>query len=444
MGEAARWVRSVLSREGIKNIFGVSLYRNAIYLIIGSLLNSLFGFVFWIVAARFYTTEEVGLGSAAISAVLLLSNFANLGLGYGMIRFLPKSANPARMINTMLTTSILASVVAAATFLAGLGVWSPALAFIRDNPVYLILFIVFTGVFTAASLLDNAFIATRHSGFTVTKNLIFSVLKIIAAVPLAAGMAAFGILTSWGIATAITALICLIWLLPRVLTTPNPAFPLGKGEGARRYRLRPAMDTGVLRETARFSMGNWVGALLWTAPSQVLTLMVVHQLGAEANAHFYVAYTIATILFTIPTMASTSLLAEGSHDERSMRRHVQHSLKLSFTILVPAVAVVVLVAKYLLLPFGSGYGEGANLLRLMAVSALPLAVNVIYLGVKRVEMRVGTVIIISGLTAVLTLGLSWLLVPRMGINGAGLAWLVGQAAVGIGIIIKQILDQRRQ
>jgi O-antigen/teichoic acid export membrane protein len=417
-----RWVRSVCSREGIRGIFEVSLYRNAIYLIIANLINALLGFVFWMVAARFYTAEEVGLGSAAISAVLLLSNFANLGLGYGLIRFLPKAANPARMINTMLTTSVLASIVAATIFLAGLGVWSPALAFIRENPLYLILFIIFTGVFTTVNLIDNAFIATRHSGFTVTKNSIFSVLKIIAAVPLAAGMAAFGILTSWGIAAAAAILICLIWLLPRVT----------KG-----YRPIPAIDTCVLRETTRFSMGNWVGALLWTAPAQVLTLMVVHQLGAEANAHFYVAYTIAATLFIIPTMASTSLLAEGSHDERAMRRHVQHSLKLSFTILVPTVAAVVLVAKYLLLPFGRGYDEGANLLRLMAVSALPLAVNVIYLGVKRVEMRVGTVIIISGIIAVITLGLSWLLIPKMGINGAGVAWLVGQSIVGVGIILKR-------
>jgi O-antigen/teichoic acid export membrane protein len=409
---------AVASRRGLKGFFQVSLYRNAVFLIAASLINSLLGFVFWIVAARFYTTDEVGLGSAAISAVTLLAGFANLGLGYGLIRFLPHSKSPVRMVNTALTAGVLASVAAAVIFLAGLGVWSPPMVFIRLNNLYSGLFIAFVAVFTTTTLVDAAFVAVRRSGFIVTRNLIFSVLKVVAAVALAASFAAFGILSSWGLAAGVSGLVCLGWMMPRALR---------HDVGSRESRVEQnSQDTGALKLMARFSVGNWVGALLWTAPAQVLALMVVHQLGAEANALFYVAFTIAGILFSIPTMASTSLLAEGSSDERSLRQHVRHSLKLAFAILIPGTAFTVLGAKYLLLPFGGGYADAANLLRLMAVASLPLALNVIYLGVKRVEMRVGTVVLISGLTAALTLGLSWVLLPRMGIEGAGVAWLVGQ------------------
>jgi O-antigen/teichoic acid export membrane protein len=419
-------LRVVMNRKGIKGIFRVSLYRNALYLIAASMINAMLGFVFWIVAAHYYTPEEVGLGSATISSVLLLSSFANLGLGYGLIRFLPKSINPVQMINTMLTTSILTSVAAASIFLAGLGVWSPALVFIRENPLYLGLFIIFTAVFTTTGLIDNAFIANRRSGFIVTKNLIFSVLKIIMAVVLAASLAAFGILSSWGIAAIVAVMVGLIWLLPRAVSGYYPW---------------PVMNTGVLKETSRFVAGNYVYALLWGAPAQVLPLLIVNQLGATSNAHFYVAFSIAGLLFSVPTMAATSLFAEGSSDEKALGQHVGRSLKLAFIILVPAIIIVLLFASYLLLPFGANYSqEAANLLRILAVSALPLTVNITYLGTKQVEMKVRTMIIISCFTTILTIGLGFILIPRMGINGGGVAWVTGQ---GLMAIIIELEDVRK-
>jgi O-antigen/teichoic acid export membrane protein len=58
---------------------------------------------------------------------------------------------------------------------------------------------------------------------------------------------------------------------------------------------------------------------------------------------------------------------------------------------------------------------------------------------KRVEMQMRIVIILSLFMAVVTLGLSWVLLPRMGITGIGIAWLVSQGMVAIGIIINFIL-----
>lgn len=48
---------------------------------LNSAVQALLGFVFWILAARLYTAEAVGLASAALSAVSLLSLLAIFGLG---------------------------------------------------------------------------------------------------------------------------------------------------------------------------------------------------------------------------------------------------------------------------------------------------------------------------------------------------------------------------
>ena len=54
------------------------LYRNAYALILSDTSNSALGIVYWTLAARVYTTEQVGLNSAAISTMVFLAGIAQL------------------------------------------------------------------------------------------------------------------------------------------------------------------------------------------------------------------------------------------------------------------------------------------------------------------------------------------------------------------------------
>jgi len=55
------------------------------------------GFFFWIFAARLYAPEDVGLGSALISALIsamgLLCMLSMLGFNIGLIRYIPGAPN---------------------------------------------------------------------------------------------------------------------------------------------------------------------------------------------------------------------------------------------------------------------------------------------------------------------------------------------------------------
>ena len=62
IGEA---ISIATSREKLKQLIHAPLYANAIYLMATSASTAVLGFVFWILVARFYTPEAVGLGSAA-------------------------------------------------------------------------------------------------------------------------------------------------------------------------------------------------------------------------------------------------------------------------------------------------------------------------------------------------------------------------------------------
>ena len=79
------------------------------------------------------------------------------------------------------------------------------------------------------------------------------------------------------------------------------------------------------------------------------------------------------------------------------------------------------------------------LLRLLALSALPITINHTYLSVKRVQKKLTILLALSAFISVATLVLTYLLLPRLGIAGAGIAWLGSQGVVALGIIVNFIM-----
>jgi len=414
-------IKIATSKERLRQLWGIPLYSNAFYLVIASAVTSLLGFVFWIIVARSYSPEDVGLASAVIAAMALVVCFADLGLGMGLIRFLPHSGKNANsMINTVLTTSMLLALTGAFIFIAGLSFWSPALLFLRQNPIYLATFVIFTIAYNMLLITGNTFIAKRRAGFVVTQNLIFSLLRLPLPILLAAFFHSFGIFASWGVSLWVALLLSIFLFLPRVQPGYRPFFTINKK---------------VVNEIMRFSFANYFANIFWGVPTLVLPIMVVNLLGAEPTAFFYIAWTIATVPGIVSGALSTSLFSEGSHDEEGLGLNARRSLKISFLFLIPLVILILAIADKLLLLFGGPYATNATtLLRILAISALPLAINIIYLAIKRVEKKLRVLVGLTAFAAVVTLGLTYLLLPRMGINGAGIAWLTTQGIIALGVV----------
>ena len=58
-----------------------------------SLTSAGSGFFFWLIAARFYSTADIGLASAIISAMGLISMLSLLGFDISLVRFLPECSS---------------------------------------------------------------------------------------------------------------------------------------------------------------------------------------------------------------------------------------------------------------------------------------------------------------------------------------------------------------
>ena len=61
------------NRKELKQHLNDPLFKNAYFLMLSSVTSAGSGFFFWLIAARFYSTENIGLASAIIAAMGLIS-----------------------------------------------------------------------------------------------------------------------------------------------------------------------------------------------------------------------------------------------------------------------------------------------------------------------------------------------------------------------------------
>jgi O-antigen/teichoic acid export membrane protein len=404
--------------------WSVSLYRNAAYLIIGNGIAALLGFVYWGVAARFYTVEEVGLASAAIAAMGMLGSLSTLGLNLGMIRFLPMAGDRReRIINPSLTISALASIAMGVVFILGLNLWSPRLLSIKHDWVYFFLFVVFA-VATAGNLIaDNVFVAYRRANLTTVRNTVFNSLKLLLVALLARSMGSYGILVSWGVGLVFSLLVGLVIFLPGI---HRGYFPL------------PSFKWVELGGLVRYSLVNNASVLLGSIPVWVLPLVVLDRLGAEANAYFYICWTIGTALAMVPLSVATSLFAEGSNDQDALIFKAIRTLCLVTIVQVPIAAVMIMFGHRILHLFGANYSaNGTLVLTILVLALFPIAVNQLYFSVIRVQDKRKELMVLAGLITAATLIFCTALLPILGILGAGLGWLAGQTIVALWVLSKE-------
>jgi len=375
------------------------LYKNSFFIMLSSITNAGFGFFFWMIAARLYSAEDVGIATALLSSLNLIILFSRLGFDFSIIRFFPKG-NKSRILSTSIVISTSFAILFGILFIAFVDVFFSKLHPLR-NLMFSAVFLMTAAVSSVTSLTAQSFIALRRGELYFLQNL-------------AAGSRILFLffltfLGSAGIFGSVSFAFLFVLILALLL--------IGRTVG-----LSLSVDADYVRESFRFSAGNYLASLFSIAPNQILPIMVLNLLGAEKAAYYYVAFAIAGLIFLIPGSMSASLFVEGSHGE-SLRKNVLKSLAAIAVLLTPAVIFICLFGDFILHLFGKDYVQAFELLRLFALSSFFFAVVSVYLAVKRVQMDVRRIILLNGLNCFALLTLSYLLIPKFDILGAGYAWI---------------------
>ena len=400
--------------KDLYNWFKDPLYLNSFYILLTNISSALFGFIFWIVAAKLYTPQEVGIATALISSMSLIVLLAKVGLDFSIIRYFPvRDKNVVYGTSIVITT--LFSLIFGLIFILGVDLFSPELKdiYTLESAGLLLIFIIANAI---ANLAGIAFVALRHSEYYLIQNL-FSGSKILLLFPLAY-LGASGIFGSVGISF--------------ILTTIFSSLLLVKSGIKHSF----GVDKKFLAESFRFSLGNYLVGLFQTAPNLILPIMVLNILGADAAAYYYIAFSVAFILFIIPNAISTSLFVEGSNGGSLRQSTIRSSIAI-YALLIPAVIILYFFGDVVLGLIGEEYAaNGFELFRVMIFTSLFLPVAYVYSAVKRVQNEVRELVFLNGLIFVSLVGLAHICMINYGIVGIGYAWVIsyGMCPIIIGIL----------
>jgi O-antigen/teichoic acid export membrane protein len=406
-------------------------HRDGMALVLSSALTSAIGLLYWVVAARLFDHATVGLNSAAISAMTLLGTAGHLNLGNAMLRFVPIAGPFARrLVRRCNAAALLAAATFGLVFVLGAGLWASDLLDAVGRPALFVFFVVSTPVWTLFVLQDSTLPAIGRATAVPVKNLVFSVLKIIL-LGVAAWMGtASGIAVSWVIGTVLCMVGVSLWLA-RVM-------PPGPVSGTR------AESPVGMREVAGFVRYDYAGNVCWQVAVFGLPLVVLALAGPEAAATYNITWQIAFALYLVVNGMGQSLVAHNAADPAGLRAAVRSMVVKALTLLIPAVVVIVPGAYLLLSLFGDEYAStGSLLLALLALSAIPNVITQTTVWTARVQRKGMVQVALPASLAALVISGTCLLMPSLGLTGAGVAWLGAQTLLAVIILIHRWLTRRR-
>lgn len=390
-------------------------------------IMAVLGFLFWLISAHLFTPDDIGVATTLISAMNLISYIGLLGFNSTFVRVLPNSKQRSEEINTGLLLAAGAAIAIAAVYVLLIPIIAPSLGIVRDNWLYAAGFIFMVALACVNLLTDSMFIAFRAAKFNLLiDGVIMSGIKLLLPL-LFVSLGAYGLFAASGSAAVIALVLSVFFLITRF-----------------GYRPRLSINTRIVRQVMRYSFSNYIANLLNIAPTLILPMIIINQLGTASAGYYYLASMIATLLYTAAYAVSQSLFAEGSYADKGLGVLLRRSTTVMAIIMIPGALAIYFGAPLLLRIYGQDYAEqAAPLLQILALSAPMVAIYTIANVIQRIaKQNYGLVIVnLVFVVSVTVLTGYW---AHNGLVWVGYAWLAGQTCAAMTGIVLIWAARKRQ
>lgn len=381
-------------------------------MVLSRLLNVAAGFLFWVIAAKLYSITEVGIATELISSLYLIMLFSRFGFDYSLVRYVANT-DRNKAFNTSLAITTMASVAAGLVYIFIKSFFQVIFA------QYGILFILIAAFNSITLITGNMFCALRKGEYFFLQTILAS-LRVFLLFPLVK-LNSFGIFLALGTCFVISSIFS-IWLLRKEIKIDILE-----------------IDRGLIKESCRFSIGTYFSNVLIEAPILILPIMVLHVIGQEEAAKYYMAMNIGNLALIVPYALSFSLFVEGSHGQ-PLKQNIVKAGAAAYLFLIPIVIVISLWGKNILALISEEYVEAYFLLLLVIAASFFVIIHMMFFSVQNIKMQVGRNVKYNLFRFLLLLGTSYFLIHKYNINGAGYAWLLTHVILTLVIAVMYIKD----
>ncbi len=406
----------------VKYFYQDHLYRNSFYLIISNIIVGITGFLFWLIAARFYSVNDIGFASALFSVMGILMLLSLTGFNPTFIKFLPTANEKERnkIISTSLFFSILASIFLSVIFIMFIDTFSPKLHFLKQDYMYISIFVVSVVSYSVFGLLNGLFVAKRKSNYLLIKNNMEGILKLFP-LPFIVFLGAIGIFLSNTIALILTLLLS-SFLFIKIY--PN---------------FKVLIDLKALKKIFAFTFANQIATISYRLPGLLFPIIILNLLSAQEVTYFYISWMIFSMFCEFIMLINAALLMEGSNEEKDIKKHKTKTINLSFLVVFGGIVLFFVFGEFILSLFGKEYVQSASLLYVLIISTIPFAINQIYLTTKNIKNEVKEFTLMNVFIYSSILILAFVLIPYFGTIGIAYGWLIGQTLGIAWITFKRIV-----
>jgi O-antigen/teichoic acid export membrane protein len=396
----------------------LTMVPNSLALIATKVATLGLGFLFWLVAARLFRPDQVGLAGGVVAAALLCVQLALLGVGSAVIALFPSHRDrPGHLLDTALTTSLLAGGAVGLAFCALAGGAFAELGVVGARPAYVALFAAMSALGTASVVLDQISTTLRRGDQALGRGVLNGALSLVAVAALAAtpGAGSMALFACWvlGVAAA-----CALG-----------AAQLRRAVG--RYRFRPRLERSLTRRLVVVGLPNHALTLADRAPGLLLPVLVTELLSPTANAYWYAVWMMAWVVFVIPVQVGMTLFAEAAHRPHAIDALVRHAVRWSLGLGLAAAAALALGGGLVLSLLGARYAAaGTEPLRALVWGLVPMAFVQAYYARCRAAARLREAVATAVLGGALTVAAATAAGVEWGLTAMALAWVGAQALTG--------------
>jgi O-antigen/teichoic acid export membrane protein len=401
----------------------LSMLESSLHLIGGKVATMGLGFVFWLVAARLFSVGDVGLAAGAVSAVMLCTQLALVGIGSAVIVHFPASRQaPSRLLDPAFTVVAISGAAAAGVFVLVASSFFEELGVVASDPLFAAAFVLMSVLGTAGILFDQVSTALRRGDQALLRALAFGGLTV-------ALLAAVATLTDAGGAVTIFS----TWVGGALAACLLGSVQLRRSLG--RYRYRPGLALPAVRRLLLTGLPNHALTLTERGPGLMLPIIVTELISPAANAAWYTAWMMAWVVFIIPIQVGMTTFAEVAHRPESLPDLVRHAIRSSVLLGGAAAVALAAVAPLVLSVLGSTYASaGATPLRILVFAVIPLTFVQAYFVTCRSTERLAEATCVGLVSGAVSVAGGALAATAHGLNGMAVVWLATQAATAVWVI----------
>lgn len=412
-------------RERVESLvrLGLSGTAKTTYLMfIGNVASAVMAFVIIVVVGR--TLGMVGLGVfiALYNFVQLVSSVADLGVGSGLVNFIPGalSRGKEREANQylkagwdfVLMVSVVLSFIGLIIPLGIVRLIFPGVSFgewaatvLAATSFILINFVVF--IFQARKEFIRAILA--NGAYSLARMVLVVVLTAIGRLSVLLTIVGYAVSSVLGVVASLP-------FLPSVVTN--------------KFRPEKKQKTELLK----FSRHLGLGKVAANIASRIDVQMLYPLAGAVATAQYGIAQRVAFlyVLFSSSAGAVITPKVASVSDREEMKKYSRKILLLS-VVLVAGLGVGVAIAGPLIpLLFGHKYLEAVPVVRWMLVATVPFLLNMTPVNLVIYYQKNSKLIgILSVIQLAIVVLLNWFLIPVIGVYGSIIAYASGNFFVGV-------------